>query len=74
MTIDFASPARMDDEVRIETTITGLGGARIEMAQVLRRDGVILCSAGVTLGFLVKGRPARMPGAMRSALVALHKT
>lgn len=74
MTIDFRSPARMDDLVEIETRIGKLAGASLVMDQVLRRDEDVLCEARVTIAFLAKGRPARLPPALRDKLVALHKS
>jgi acyl-CoA thioesterase FadM len=44
------------------------------MDQVMRRGEDRLCEAKVTIAFLAKGRPARLPAAMRDKLVALHKS
>lgn len=72
MTIDFRSPARMDDMVSVETRITDLGGATIEMRQVLRRGDEVLASVEVSIAHLANGRPKRLPQAMRDKLVALR--
>ncbi len=74
MAIDYRSPARMDDLVEVETAIGKLAGASLVMEQVLRRDSEILCEARVTIAFLAKGRPARLPAALRDKLVAMHKS
>ena len=72
MTIDFKTPARMDDMVSVETRITDLGGASIEMHQTLRRGSDVLASAEVSIAHLGNGRPKRLPQAMRDKLVALR--
>ena len=41
MSIDYVKPARMDDELHVETAIARIGGASIEMAQrILRGEEV----------------------------------
>lgn len=72
MSIEFISPARMDDMVAVETRITAIGGASLEMRQLLRRDETLLAEAGVTIAFLAQGRPKRLPHAMRDKLAALR--
>lgn len=72
MRIDFRAPARMDDLVRVETTITALGGATITMAQKLLRGMDLLAEAEVGIAFLASGRPKRLPQAMREKLAALQ--
>lgn len=37
MSIDYLTPARMDDVVEVETRVTEIGGASVIMHQVLRR-------------------------------------
>lgn len=72
MSIDFRTPARMDDLVHVETRITEIGGASIEMHQRLMRESEALASADVTIAFLAKGRPKRLPKAMLEKLAALR--
>jgi acyl-CoA thioester hydrolase len=72
MTLDFLKPARMDDLVEIETRITRLGGATIEMHQTLSHDGELLCVADVTIAHLRRGKPARMAEAIRKKLGAIN--
>lgn len=62
MEIDFRSPARMDDIVTVETRVETVAGARIHMAQTLKRGEELLVSAKVeaaTIG--ADGRPRRFP-------------
>ncbi|MCZ8185266.1 MAG: tol-pal system-associated acyl-CoA thioesterase [Beijerinckiaceae bacterium] len=73
LSIDYHQPARMDDEVTVETKITEIGGASLRMHQRLLRGGTCLAEAGVTIAFLMKGRPRRFDPALRTQLVALHK-
>ncbi len=72
MTLDFKSPARMDDMVEVETRVLDIGGAAITMRQVLTRAGAVLASAEVTIAFLSNGRPQRLPQTMRDKLAALR--
>jgi acyl-CoA thioester hydrolase len=62
MEIDFRSPARIDDVVTIDTRTERLAGARIWMAQDLRRGEDLLVSARVEAAILGEsGRPRRFP-------------
>lgn len=72
MSLDFRSPARMDDLVDVETRISEIGGATIGMHQRLLRGSDVLASADVTIAFLAKGRPKRLPKAMLEKLAALR--
>ncbi|WDF73383.1 YbgC/FadM family acyl-CoA thioesterase [Novosphingobium sp. KACC 22771] len=78
MTIRYAAPARLDDDVLIETRIEELGAASIRLVQVaFRRTGVeenavhkgpMLAQARVRVGFVAPdGRPRRQPAAWRTA-------
>ena len=62
MEIDFRSPARIDDILAIETRTERISGARIFMAQDLRRGAEVLVSARVEAAILGEnGRPRRFP-------------
>ena len=77
MNIEYHLPARMDDLVEVETTITALGAASISMHQRLIRPQAIghtetcLCEAQVEIAHLASGRARRMPVDMRSKLLSL---
>lgn len=71
MTIDYRLPARMDDELVVETGIRALGGASLEMLQRLLRGETLLAEAEVTIAHLARGKPARMPAKMRDALALI---
>lgn len=62
MEIDFIRPARMDDVLVIETRTEKISGARIFMAQEIRRGGELLLKAKVEAAIIGEnGRPKRFP-------------
>lgn len=62
MQIDFRAPARMDDIVEVETRTQSISGARIVMAQRLKRGDVVLVEARVEAAIIgPDGRPRRFP-------------
>ena len=65
---DFLLPARFDDLLEVATELEAATGARVTLAQEVRRDGVALFRARVTLVAMGPGgRPRRMPAALRQA-------
>lgn len=68
----YLRPARLDDDVVIETRCTELGAASCRMHQIARRFGArdddVLCEAQLRVGFItLDGRPRRQPAAWRAA-------
>ena len=61
MTLDFLKPARMDDELLVETAIADLGGASIKMDQRILRRGDVLLEAKVKIALVADGRAQRLP-------------
>ena len=62
MEIDFLSPARIDDILTIETRAEKISGARIFMAQSLKRGETTLVNAKVEAAIIdANGRPRRFP-------------
>lgn len=62
MEIDFRRPARMDDIVTIDTRTEDISGARIFMAQHLKRGDEVLVEARVEAAIIGEnGRPRRFP-------------
>ncbi|WP_298309043.1 YbgC/FadM family acyl-CoA thioesterase [uncultured Erythrobacter sp.] len=60
--VKYISPAKLDDDVVIETTATQVGAASVRMEQIAKRDDDILATAQVRAGFLTpEGRPRRQP-------------
>jgi acyl-CoA thioester hydrolase len=62
MEIDFRASARIDDILTIETRTVEISGARITMAQQLKRSDEILVEAKVEAAIIGEnGRPRRFP-------------
>lgn len=62
MEIDFSKPARMDDVLTIDTRTEKISGARIFMAQELKRGDTLLVTARVEAAIVGEdGRPKRFP-------------
>lgn len=62
MEIDFRSPARIDDILTVETRTADISGARILMAQQLKRGEEVLVEAKVQAAIIGEnGRPRRFP-------------
>lgn len=68
MNIDFLKPARMDEELMIETGIVKIGGASIEMAQRVLRGEEPLVVAQVRVAAVAEGRAQRLPPAILAKL------
>ena len=66
--LKYLRPAKLDDDVVIETRCTELGAASCRMHQVARRDSETLCEATLRVGFITpQGRPRRQPAEWRDA-------
>jgi acyl-CoA thioester hydrolase len=68
MLLDFLRPARMDDVVIVETSVSVMKGASITMAQRIRRGEETLLTAEVLVAAIRDGRPARLPDAVRALM------
>jgi acyl-CoA thioester hydrolase len=69
MAIDFLKPARLEDELVVETTPVEHRGARLVLAQAVRRGTDVLVEARVTVAAIgPEGRPRRLPAALRAAV------
>ena len=72
LTIRYLAPARLDDDVRIETCAEDIGAASIRLIQLAFRGGTLLAEARVRVGFVAPdGRPRRQPAPWRAAFAAL---
>jgi acyl-CoA thioester hydrolase len=72
--MDFLKPARLDDLLEVETIPLSVGGASMELRQIIRRldDNVELVRLDVKLAFISKdGRPVRIPADLKTSLQAL---
>jgi acyl-CoA thioester hydrolase len=68
--IDYLQPARLDDDVTVETQLQKLGGASLHLHQMVRRGDEDLVSMQIKLAciHLASGRPAALPGSLTTAL------
>ena len=74
-TVDFRLPARLDDELLVESRLKELRGASLDLVQSVHRDGEELARLDVQVACLAaSGRPARLPQALRNALSRLTQT
>lgn len=72
LTIRYAAPARLDDEVLIESRVEEMRAASCRMHQTAYRDGILLTEARLRVGFVAPdGRPRRQPDAWRQAFASL---
>ena len=66
---DYLRPARFDDELRVQTVLVAMTGARIVLEQDIFRASEKLFAATVTLVCLTDdGHPARIPPEVRLQL------
>lgn len=64
---DYLSAARFDDELMVETELTSVSGARLTMAQLIRRGETEIFRAVVTAVCMnSEGRPVRLPAEIRA--------
>jgi acyl-CoA thioester hydrolase len=71
--IEYVAPARLDDELVVETHIKELGGATILLNQDVLRDGAMLVRASVLVACIgAHGRPVRLPAELRSSLSSFN--
>ena len=66
---EYLRSAKLDDLLDVQTRVTGLGAATIDLHQSIRRGAEELCTVTVTIACVSgDGRPVRMPAAMRQIL------
>lgn len=69
--VKFLRPAKLEDDVVIETISTEIGAASVRMQQTAWRGEDILAAADVRAAFItLDGRPRRQPAAWRAAFAA----
>lgn len=62
LSIRYLRPARLDDDLLVETRCLAIGGASVTMEQRILRGQELLIEASVRAGFLTpEGRPRRQP-------------
>lgn len=66
---DYFAPAKMNDELWVETDVQQISGARIVFCQEVYRDDVMLFSAIITVACAtLDGKAARVPAEIRQYL------
>ena len=69
--LEFLAPARLDDELTVETRLKEIGGASILLAQDVKRGDTLLVGATILIACIGRnGRPVRLPSALRAALLS----
>lgn len=71
MTIEFLKPALMDDALLVETEVSEVGGASIEMVQKIWRGAVVLLAANVRIAIVAGGKARRIPAEVLARVKAL---
>lgn len=62
MDCEFLRPAKFEDVLEVETRLIEMRGARLELAQLVKRGADEIFSAKVTVAVIGKnGRPQRIP-------------
>jgi acyl-CoA thioester hydrolase len=60
--VDYLLPARIDELLEVVTQCEHVGGAHIELAQIVRRGGDVLCKLKAKVVLVSQtGRPTRLP-------------
>ena len=73
--IEYLASARLDDEIVIETRLREIGGASILLDQDVMRGPTLLVRSTILVACIgAKGRPTRLPSALRAALSAYNET
>lgn len=67
MDVDFERPGRMDDLLTVETTVTAIGGASVDLDQRVLREGELLVKAKVKVVCVEEGRARRLPAQARES-------
>lgn len=72
---EYLKPARLDDQLMIETAITELGGAQLVFSQRVVRGEDLLLDAKIRVACIdpASGRPIRIPRPIHAQLAALTK-
>jgi tol-pal system-associated acyl-CoA thioesterase len=70
--VDFAKPARLDDNLAVSVRLESLGKVRCVFAQEVRRDDEVLVKARMTVACVAgeSFKPAEIPEALRRKMEA----
>lgn len=68
LSVRYLAPAKLDDDLVIQTWCTALGAASCRMTQRVSCHGRVLAELALRVGFVAPdGRPRRLPPAWRTA-------
>jgi len=69
--VEYLTPARLDDALVVDTTLLELGAATLNLRQQIRRGGDLLADLEVLVACIGRdGRPRRLPSTLRAALAS----
>lgn len=72
VTASYLAPARLDDDLLVETRLTEMKGATLSLSQNVMRQDEVLVQTQVRAAFIgLDGRPRRIPAQVRDRLTAL---
>ncbi len=72
--VQYRAPARLDDLLEVHTGAGAVRGARLRLAQTVRRRDAVLAELALTLACVTRdGRPRRWPAAAAAAFAALTR-
>lgn len=72
VTASYLAPARLDDDLLVETRLTEMKGATLSLSQNVMRQDEMLVQTQVRAAFIgLDGRPRRIPAPVRDRLTAL---
>ena len=74
MDVDFERPGRMDDLLAVETAVTAIGGASVDLDQRVLREGELLVKAMVKVVCVEDGRARRLPAQARESFLRALRT
>ncbi len=68
--VEYFNPAKLDDELVVETVLSKVGGASMELRQTVTRQDEALVQMDVKLGCIhfQSGRPVALPKDLRAGL------
>jgi acyl-CoA thioester hydrolase len=69
MSIEFEQAAHIDDLLTVVTTVKAASGARLQLRQVIEREGAVVTRAEVeVVAITLAGRAARLPKVLLAAV------
>lgn len=67
--VSYQAPARLDDDLVVETRLGDMKGATLVLLQDIRRGDTVLVRSSVRAAFIgLDGRPRRIPASVRDRL------